>query len=74
MQYYIFELDKPSQELYMIVRLFGKYINKQLSIGLKCTPDFAQQVMENVIIYDINNTGNCRNGIGTFFMNWEHHI
>ncbi len=46
MQYYTFELDEPNQELHVIVMLFGIYKHKHLPIGLKFTPDFAQQVME----------------------------
>lgn len=45
MQYYTFKLQKPSQELCVIVTLFDKH----LPMGLICTPDFAQQVMEKVL-------------------------
>ncbi|KAL7461051.1 hypothetical protein ACHAXS_001487 [Conticribra weissflogii] len=67
MQYYTFELNEPSQELCVIVTPFGKYKynHKHLSMVLKCTPDFAQQVMEEVLC-NVNNTGIYLNNDGAF--------
>ncbi|KAL7471394.1 hypothetical protein ACHAXS_011683 [Conticribra weissflogii] len=73
MQYHKYELSKPSKELCVIVTTYGKYKYKQLLIGLKCSPDFAQQVMEEVL-HDIDNTGIYLEDIGANFMTWEHHI
>ncbi len=73
MQYYIFELDEPSQELWVIVMPFGKYIYKWLPMGLKCAPNFAQQVMDEVL-HNINNTNVYLDNIGVFYFNWEHNI
>ncbi|KAL7448332.1 hypothetical protein ACHAXS_000147, partial [Conticribra weissflogii] len=73
MQYYTFELNEPSQELCVIVMPFGKYKYKCLPMGLKCAPDFAQQVMEEVLC-DVNDTGIHLDDIGAFSFTWEHHM
>ncbi len=73
MQYYTFELDKPSQEIYFIVMLFGKYTYKQLPMGLKCTLDIAKQVMEEILC-DIDTPGAYLDDVGAFSITWEHHI
>ncbi len=72
-QYFTFELVKPSQELCIIVTPFGKYKYKHLPMGLKCAPDFAQQVMEEVLC-NIKDTGVYLDDIGVFLFIWEHHI
>ncbi len=65
MQYYTFELDKPSQDLCVIFKLFGKYKYKHLPMGLKCAPDFAQQVKEEVLC-NINDTNIYLDNFGDF--------
>ncbi|KAL7457677.1 hypothetical protein ACHAXS_000404, partial [Conticribra weissflogii] len=70
LQCYKFELNVPSQELCIIVTPFGKYNYKCLPMGLKCTPDFAQQVMEEVLL-DIDDTSVYLDDIGAFSFTWE---
>ncbi len=73
MQYYIFELDEPSKELCIIVSPFGKYEYECFHMGLKYTPNSAQQVME-LVLRNIDDNGVYLNDICAFFFKLEHHI
>ena len=42
-------------------------------MGLKCAPDFAQEVMKN-ILRDIEDTKVYIEDIGIFYTSWKKHI
>jgi hypothetical protein len=72
MQYYT-ALDEESKDLTTIIMPFGKHCYSVLPMGLKCSPNFAQETMES-IFPDIDDAKVYVDDISTFSPNWEHHL
>jgi hypothetical protein len=73
MQYYTFELEVESQNLSTIITSFCKYKYLRLLLGLKCSTDIAQAIMENVLS-GIEDADVFIDDVGAFSNDWNHHI
>ncbi|KAL7474213.1 hypothetical protein ACHAW6_001219, partial [Cyclotella cf. meneghiniana] len=73
LQYYTFELDEESQDHFTIITPFGKYNYTRRLMGLKCSPDIAQFIMESVSS-DINDANVYIENVGAFSKDWDHHV
>ncbi len=65
----MFALDKESQDLCTIIPPFGKYKYLRLLMGLKCSPDIAQAIMENVLS-EIKDADVYIDDVGAFSNDW----
>ena len=65
MRYYTYKLNKESANLCVIVTPFGKFRYKRLPMGIKQSPDFAQEIIEEVL-HRLDQCEEYIDDIGTF--------
>jgi hypothetical protein len=73
MQHRAFELDKESKDLCVIVTPCGNFKHNRLPMGIKRSPDLAQEIMEDTL-RDVKECDVCIDDIGAFKSTWEEHL
>ena len=73
MQYYTFDMDKPSRNLCTIASPFGLYRYCRLPMGVSKTPDIATVIMHNTFA-DIEDVEFYMDDIGCFSDSWDNHL
>ena len=73
MQYYTFELDEEIQDLCTIVTPFVNIKYARLPMGLCCSPDISQEVMDNIFI-DVEYSEVYIDDVGCFSNSWSRHL
>lgn len=73
MQYYAFKLTEAAKNLCVIVTPFGKYRYARLPMGVKQSPDIAQEAMESIFM-DLPNVETYIDDIGIFDNSWDAHL
>ncbi|KAL7481658.1 hypothetical protein ACHAW6_007336, partial [Cyclotella cf. meneghiniana] len=73
MQSYNFELDEYSHDLCTIITPFGKYKYLRHLMGLKCSPDIAESIMECVLA-GIDDANVYIDDVGAFSHTWDDHV
>jgi hypothetical protein len=73
MQNYTFELDDESKDLCTVATPFGEFKYNRLPMGLKFSPNYTQEVIEN-IFQDVEDVEVYIDDIGAFSQSWDDHI
>jgi hypothetical protein len=73
MQHCTFELDDESAKLCAIITPCGKFKHRHLPMGIKQSPDFAQEIMEDIFC-NMDETDVFIDDVGAFSDDFESHI